>query len=323
MTNEENGAVLASARETLERLNGGGSPASTLDPVTKPDLSRQQRGCTLADDERTQQWRQYLESHVAKEIAAEHEFVIQIIAGALGEFSAQLRAEVGRTIASKLGHAKGPKGERGEAGPIGPKGEPGIPGASGEKGDPGPAGKLPLVRAYKPEAVHYEGDVVVSLGATWQALRDTGRAPPHGDDWICLAAAGIDASTPTIRGTYDAEARYRHLDIVAQGGSSFIARKDEPGACPGPDWQLIASAGRPGRTGPIGRTGERGGRATREIPAPLFWPGRSTARAITRYQSCRTARSGRRSRCAPCLSNSMRNREAEMNVSAYDVPLNP
>jgi hypothetical protein len=160
MTNEEN----------------GGSPASTLDPVTNPDPSR---GCTLADNEMTQ-WRQYVETHVATEIAAEHEFVMQIVAGALGEFSAQLRAEVGRTIASKLGHAKGPKGERGESGPIGPQEEPGISGAPGEKGDPGPAGKLPLVRAYKPEAVHYEDDVVVHLGATWQALRDTGRAPPHG-----------------------------------------------------------------------------------------------------------------------------------------------
>jgi hypothetical protein len=238
----------ATARETLERLN---SPASTLDPVTNPDPSR---GCTFADNEMTQ-WRQYVESYVAEEIAAEHKFVMQIVAGALGEFSAKLRAEFGRTIASKLGHAKGPKGERGESGPIGPQGEPGISGVPGEKGDPGPAGKLPLVRAHRSEAVHYEGDVVVHLGATWQALRDTGRAPPHGDDWICLAAA---ASTPTIRGTYDAEARYQHLDIVAQGGSSFIARKNEPGACPGPGWQLIASAGRPGRTGPIGRTGERG-----------------------------------------------------------------
>ena len=216
--------------------------------MTNLDPLQQQRGRALTDDQLAR-WREYVESHVAQEIAAEHEFMMQIVAGALGEFSAQLRAEVGRTIASKLGHAKGPKGERGEAGPIGPQGEPGIAGAPGEKGDPGPPGKLPLVRAYKPEAVHYEGDVVVHLGTTWQALRDTGRAPPHGDDWICLAAAGIDASTPTIRGTYDAEARYQHLDIVAQGGSSFIARKDEPGACPGPDWQLIASAGRPGRTG--------------------------------------------------------------------------
>src|SRR4029077_2652036 len=237
--------------------------------MTNLDPLQQQRGRALMDDQLAR-LREYVESHVAQEIAAEHEFVMQIVAGALGEFSAQLCAEVGRTIASKLGHAKGPKGERGEAGPIGPQGEPGIPGAPGEKGDQGPVGQLPLVRVYKPEAVHYAGDVVVHLGATWQALRDTGRAPPHGDDWICLAAAGIDASTPTIRGTYDAEARYQHLDIVAQGGSSFIARKAEPGACPGPDWQLIASAGRPGRTGPIGRTGERGQKGDKGDTGPVF-----------------------------------------------------
>jgi hypothetical protein len=247
MTNEENGAG----------------------HVTNLDPPQQQRGRTLADDQMAR-WREYFESHVAQEIAAEHEFVMKIVAEALGEFSAQLRAEVGRTIASKLGHAKGPKGERGEAGPIGPQGEPGIAGAPGEKGDPGSVGKLPIAKAFVPDIVHYEGGVVVHLGATWQALRDTGRAPPHGDDWICLAAAGIDASTPTIRGTYDAEARYRHLDIVAQGGSSFIARKDEPGACPGPGWQLIASAGRPGRTGPIGRTGERGQKGDKGDPGPVI-----------------------------------------------------
>ena len=80
MTNEENGAGLVTPQ--------------------------QQRGRTLADDQMAR-WREYFESHVAQEIAAEHEFVMQIVAGALGEFSAQLRAEVGRTIASKLGHAKG------------------------------------------------------------------------------------------------------------------------------------------------------------------------------------------------------------------------
>src|SRR4029077_20946585 len=112
--------------------------------MTNLDPLQQQRGRALMDDQLAR-LREYVESHVAQEIAAEHEFVIQIVGGALGEFSAQLRAEVGRTIASKLGHAKGPKGERGEAGPIGPRGEPGVPGTPGEegdKGDPGPPGRL-------------------------------------------------------------------------------------------------------------------------------------------------------------------------------------
>jgi hypothetical protein len=185
---------------------------------------------------------------------------MQITAGVLGEFSAQSRAEVGRTIASKLGHAKGPKGERGEAGPIGPQGEPGVPGTPGEKGDsgdPGPPGRLPIARVFVPDTVHYAGDAVTHAGALWQATKDTGQAPPHAD-WICLAADGQDGIAPTIRGTYDPAGIYARLDIVALNSSSFIARKDQPGSCPGEDWQLIVSAGKQGRPGPSGAKGERG-----------------------------------------------------------------
>lgn len=70
--------------------------------------------------------------------------------------------------------------------------------------------------------------------------------------------AGKDAAQITIRGTYDAGARYGHLDAVATGGSTFIARYDNPGPCPGDGWQLVASCGRPGKPGPIGPRGERG-----------------------------------------------------------------
>jgi hypothetical protein len=216
------------------------------------------------------------ESHVAEAILAERAFMVEVVGLAIGESENQLCDEFEKTIETKLKQAvcpPGPAGCPGEAGPIGPQGEPGIPGAPGEKGDkgdPGPAGKLPIVKAYMPETVHYEGDVVVHLGATWQALRDTARAPPHIDDWICLAAAGIDARVPTIRGTYDAEARYQHLDIVATDGSSFIALKDEPGLCPGPDRQLIASAGRRGRIGPMGPRGERGETGHKGDPGPTI-----------------------------------------------------
>jgi hypothetical protein len=67
-------------------------------------------------------------------------------------------------------------------------------------------------------------------GSTYQALRDTARAPPHPDHWICLASAAI---TPAVRGTFDATARYKKLDIVTFDKSSFIARHDDPGLCPG------------------------------------------------------------------------------------------
>src|SRR5262249_34030516 len=157
-------------------------------------------------------------------------FMIDVCGQGIGEYANRLREEFEKFFDAKFKQVpSGPQGERGVAGPIGPQGEPGIPGARGEPGPlgaPGPAGKLPVVKAYQAEAVHYQGDVVVYLGATWQAQRDTGRAPPHADDWICLAAAGVDACSPTVRGTYNSAATYARLDIVALNGSAFIARKD-------------------------------------------------------------------------------------------------
>jgi hypothetical protein len=114
--------------------------------------------------------------------------------------------------------------------------------------------------------VHYEGDVVTHAGGTWQADCDTARMPGDGDDWIMLARAGKDASTPDIRGTYNKDAIYKRFDIVALNGSSFIARAQNPGECPGPGWQLIASAGRPGKPGPKGERGDVGKQGERGLP---------------------------------------------------------
>jgi hypothetical protein len=61
---------------------------------------------------------------------------------------------------------------------------------------------------------------------------------------------------PNVKGTFDSNATYLYLDIVALNGSSFIAIKDSPGRCPGDGWQLLASAGRRGPRGdrgPVGR----------------------------------------------------------------------
>jgi hypothetical protein len=68
---------------------------------------------------------------------------------------------------------------------------------------------------------------------------------------------------PKIIGTYREGEVYSFLNIVALGGSSFIARQDDPGPCPGEGWQLIASAGRPGKQGPKGERGEAGSRGER------------------------------------------------------------
>lgn len=130
---------------------------------------------------------------------------------------------------------------------------------NGDPGRDGVDGKLPIVRQWN-DAVHYQGDCVVHGGATWQAVRDTGRAPPH-DDWICLAAAGRDGADGRsfrVRGTWSAADAYAALDVVALGGAGFVARKDDPGECPGEGWQLIASQGKRGKEGGPGPKGEPG-----------------------------------------------------------------
>jgi hypothetical protein len=65
---------------------------------------------------------------------------------------------------------------------------------------------------------------------------------------------------PTVCGTWDEHKDYPQFAIVALNGGSFLARKDNPGVCPGDDWQLIASAGKPGKQGPPGARGDRGER---------------------------------------------------------------
>jgi hypothetical protein len=116
----------------------------------------------------------------------------------------------------------------------------------------------PRVRPYEEGQIHYEGELVTHRGCTYQALKDTGRTPPDQDHWICVAAGGLDGQSPRIRGTYKTGERYTRLDIVALNGSAFIARRDNPGDCPGDGWQLIATAGRAGKPGPKGERGPPG-----------------------------------------------------------------
>jgi hypothetical protein len=140
----------------------------------------------------------------------------------------------------------------------------------GPRGEQGPPGKLPLVKLWKPETVHYEGDVVAYDGGTFQARRDTGQAPGH-QDWTCLATPGRNGKSLAVRGTFDEAAEYRHLDVVALNGGSFVALRDAPGPCPGSGWQLLTS---PGKRGPAGQSGEKGARGERGPPGE---PGSSGA----------------------------------------------
>jgi Collagen triple helix repeat (20 copies) len=157
----------------------------------------------------------------------------------------------------------GPKGDAGTPGDPGPPGQPGAPGAQGpigpqgERGLEGPPGKLPIVKLWRQDEITYEGNVVIHDGSTYQALKDTAQVP-GGDHWICLAAAGRNARTPFVRGTYDDGATYAALDIVALNGSAFMARRDNPGGCPGEGWQMIAAQGKRGIAGPKGERGAQG-----------------------------------------------------------------
>jgi hypothetical protein len=102
-------------------------------------------------------------------------------------------------------------------------------------------GKLPPIREYvvgRAPAM----EIVTHAGALWQARCDTMYPPPHGD-WICLVRAGRDGQSPEVRGTFDSGENYKRLDVVAKNGAAFIARRDDPGDCPGSGWQMISRQG--------------------------------------------------------------------------------
>lgn len=150
-------------------------------------------------------------------------------------------------------------GTRETLGPVrggaGPAGEPGRDGADGAPG------KLPTVSEWA-DRVYHESDVVTFDGALYQAQRLTGKAPPH-DDWRCIARAGRDGAdgrSLNPRSTWSADETYARLDVVVLDGGAFVARRDNPGPCPGDGWQLLVSRGKPGRPGEKGERGERGSR---------------------------------------------------------------
>jgi hypothetical protein len=180
---------------------------------------------------------------------------------------------------------QGARGDRGERGLIGMKGEPGEPGEPGligkqgppgergEIGPQGPQGLLPVVKLWSRDEVYYSADVVAHEGATWQALKDTSQVPGGGEAWICLAQsgqngeAGKDGRSPQVRGLFNSEFKYRSLDIVVIDGSTYIAKVDNPGRCPGEGWQSLV---KPGKSGPQGERGLQGERGVRGEPGAMI-----------------------------------------------------
>ncbi|MDI6026727.1 hypothetical protein QBK99_11045 [Corticibacterium sp. UT-5YL-CI-8] len=168
---------------------------------------------------------------------------------------------------------KGDVGERGLPGDRGERGEPGIDGIAGrdgERGPEGPAGKLPIVQNWT-DRVFYEGDVVSFEGRAYQAISDTGKEPGSAD-WICIAERGADGRDGEdgrsfdVRGTWLEINQYRAMDVVALNGASFVAKRDEPGPCPGDGWQLIAGQGKRGLPGEKGMKGDKGERGDAGMP---------------------------------------------------------
>jgi len=124
----------------------------------------------------------------------------------------------------------------------------GPPGPAGERGEMGPPGE----------------SVTGPQG-------EQGIPGPPGD-------AGADGRGFDVRNTYDAAASYRALDVVALNGGSFVARIDNPGACPGDGWQLLTRQGKPGEKGDRGPKGDRGDPAAAPVALDISEEGLLTLR---------------------------------------------
>jgi len=157
-----------------------------------------------------------IDQRIAERIAAEHQFMCDIVAEVLAELHKEW--------------------EVGAMGPSGPSGPP---------GEQGPPGKLPLVKLWVPETVYYAGDVVAYDGGTFQAKRDTGQPPSHAD-WVCLATAGRDGNSITVRGTFDETVDYRvstsslsTAEVSSRSRMHRVPARVPAGNC----WRAKASAG--------------------------------------------------------------------------------
>jgi hypothetical protein len=189
---------------------------------------------------RDSEWQQQLRAVKAESMAA----IAEMRANA-ADIRSMMEAMIGQRLSQIRQPADGPRG---------------VP---GPRGEPGPPGKIERVHGYVENAVHYRGDIVTHRGSTFQARCDTAREPPH-EDWICVARAGVDGKdgrdgrSLEVRGLFSDKETYKALDIVALNGGSFIAKRNNPGPCPGAGWQLIASQGKRGDKGERGLQGVSG-----------------------------------------------------------------
>lgn len=110
------------------------------------------------------------------------------------------------------------------------------------------------------ELAQVANDIANDVAARLAEVRDgkDGEPGPRGADSTVPGPPGEDGKSYEPRGTWSAEASYARLDVVASDGASFIALRDDPGACPGAGWQSLSLRGRAGQPGQRGEKGERG-----------------------------------------------------------------
>jgi hypothetical protein len=152
----------------------------------------------------------------------------------------QLETAVRDRLAELRDGEKGERGEKGEQGEKGPAGQAGASGAKGDQGDKGDTGET--------------GEAV-----TGPAGRDgiDGKDGERGERGLPgqPGEPGVDGRTLfNIRDTYDAAEKYLIGDVVTLNASWFVARKDDPGPCPGSGWK-VGPTGRKGEPGPRGEVG--------------------------------------------------------------------
>jgi hypothetical protein len=119
---------------------------------------------------------------------------------------------------------------------------------------------LPVVKQWVPNTAALAGEMFAHHGAMWQAKANTGQEPQEGSNWLCVSASGATVSPADslrTRGLYRKEGVYKELDVVVSNGSSFIAKCDNPGPCPGEGWQVSALVGKRGETGDRGLPGPK------------------------------------------------------------------
>jgi Collagen triple helix repeat (20 copies) len=155
----------------------------------------------------------------------------------------QLETAVRNRLAELRDGEKGVPGEKGEKGDQGEKGEAGQAGQAGAKGDQGDPGA--------------PGEAVTGPAGR-DGIDGKDGAPGERGERGLPGQPGVDGRTLfNIRDTYDAAEKYLIGDVVTLNASWFVARKDEPGPCPGPDWKAGPS-GRKGEPGPRGQRGDPG-----------------------------------------------------------------